>query len=124
MSNNIKNVTKSIGHILSAATSIVAVSTEVLADGTGLVSGSVTQTPAVMKALLSTPFAAAKGYLMEAEGMNEADAEAIAYKYVQQELAVTIQEAGEGAGKLMATLFDDDEPAANDADTEKDKQTA
>ena len=109
MSNNIKNVAKSVSNILSAATSIVAVSTEVLADSTGMVSNSVSSTPKVMKALLVTPFSAAKGYLMEAEGLSSEEAELVAFHYIKQDVATTIAEAGEGAGKLVATMFEDDE---------------
>ncbi len=122
--NNVRNITKSIGNTASAVTGTVATATELLADTTGLLSTSVAATPAVLKALLTTPFAAAKGYLMEAEGMSAAEAEAAAYKYIKQDVALTIQEAGEGAGKLAAALFEDDEPEANTANSvEESNQT-
>ena len=109
MSNNIKNIKKAVGNTVSAATGIVTVGTEVVADGSGLISNSIGAAPAVLKALLSTPFTAAKGYLMEAEDMTAQEAEAVAFHYIEQDVATTITEAGEGAGKLVAKLFDEDE---------------
>ena len=108
MSNNLRNVKKSVSNTLSATTGVVATSAELLADTTGLLSSSIAATPAVLKALLSTPFTAAKGYLMEAEGLTEVQAEKVAYHYIKQDVATTITEAGEGAGKLAAQLFEED----------------
>ena len=69
MSNNIKNIKKAVGNTVSAATGVVTVGTEVVADSSSLISNSIGATPAVLKALLVSPFSAAKGYLMEAEGV-------------------------------------------------------
>jgi len=63
------------------------------------------KTPSVLKAVLKTPFAAGKGYLMEAEGLTPQEAELIAYKYLNQDITDTIEQVGEGAGKLLANLF-------------------
>ena len=110
MSNNIKNIKKAVGNTVSAATGVVAVGTEVVADSSSLISNSIGATPAVLKALLVSPFTAAKGYLMEAEDMTAQEAEAVAFHYLKQDVAVTITEASEGAGKLMASLFEDEDP--------------
>lgn len=122
MSNNIKNITKSVSNTTSAATGAVATATELLADGTELMSTSVKATPAVLKALLTSPFAAAKGYLMEAEGMSAEDAELAAYRYIKQDVALTITEASEGAGKVVAALFDDEDSDDNNANTSSEAQ--
>ena len=109
MSNNIKNIKKAVGSTVSAATGVVAVGTEVVADSSSLISNSIGATPAVLKALLLSPFSAAKGYLMEAEDLTAEQAEAVAFKYLEQDVATTIQEASEGSGKLIAQLLDEDE---------------
>ena len=109
MSNNIKNIKKAVGNTVSAATGVVAVGTEVVADSSSLISNSIGATPAVLKALLVSPFSAAKGYLMEAENLSAEQAELVAYKYIKQDVAVTITEASEGSGKLIAQLLDEDE---------------
>ena len=106
--SNVNNIKKAVGNTVSAATGIVSVGTEVVADSSSLISNSIVATPAVLKALLASPFSAAKGYLMEAEGLSAEDAEKVAYHYFEQDLATTITEAGEGAGKLAAQLFEDD----------------
>jgi len=115
--NNLKNIKTSVSNIISAATSTVAVSTEVVADSSGLLANSIGATPAVLKALLVTPFSAAKGYLMEAEGLTEAQAQEAAFKYLEQDMAVTIEQGGVGAGKLVAMLFEEEEEDDNKANT-------
>ena len=123
--SNVRNIRKSVNNIVTAATSTVAVGTEVVADTTGLISGSIAATPDVLKALLTTPFSAAKGYLIEAEGLTEEQARAVAFKYLEQDLAVTITEVSEGAGKLAAAMFEDDEDDVDNADiSAKKKDTA
>ena len=118
MSNNIKNITKAVSNTVSAITGTVAVSTEVVADTSGLLANSIASTPAVFKSLLSAPFSAAKGYLMEADNMSAQEAEEAAFKYLKQDMATTIDQAGEGAGKLVAMMFEDDE----DTKTETEKK--
>lgn len=107
MSNNIRNIKRSINNTVHAVTSTVAVGTEVIADSSELIANSIGATPTVLKALLSTPFSAAKGYLMEAEGLSEEQAQAAAFHYLEQDFATTVEQAGEGAGKLVAKLFED-----------------
>ena len=109
MSNNIKNIKKAVGSTVSAATGVVAVGTEVVADSSSLISNSISATPAVLKALLLSPFSAAKGYLMEAEDLTAEQAESVAFKYLEQDVATTIEQAGEGTGKILAQLLEDDE---------------
>ena len=108
MNNNIKNIKRSVGNTMSAATNVVSVGTEMVADSSELVSKSIGATPSVLKALLKTPFSAAKGYLMEAEDLTEQQAEAVAFKYLEQDFATTIEQGGEGVGKLLAQLLEDD----------------
>ena len=108
MSKSINNVKKTVSNTLSATTGALAATSEIMADGTGAISTTIEATPSVLKALLKSPFAAAKGYLMEAEGLTAKEAEAVAFHYIEQDVATTITEAGEGAGKLVAKLFDED----------------
>ncbi len=122
MSNNIKNITKSVSNTASAATGVVALAADLLIDGTDLVSNGVHATPAVLKALLSAPFAAAKGYLMEAEGMSADEAELAAYRYIKQDVSLTITEVSEGAGKLVAGLFDEYDEDDNNVDSVKKEE--
>lgn len=116
MTNNLKNIKKSVSNTVGAATSVVSVTTEMVADVSGLLSNSIGATPAVLRALLASPFSAAKGYLMEAEGLSEQEAERAAFKYLEQNLALTIAQGGEGAGKLLAQLLADDEAQVDTAD--------
>ena len=80
-----------------------------VADGTELLNKGVVETPQVMKALLASPFAAAKGYIMESEGVSSDVAEERAYRFVKQELSRTIEEVGVGSGKLLADLLKEDD---------------
>ena len=109
MSKSINNVVKASKNIINAATSTIEVGCQVIADSTELLNKGVGDTPAVVRALLTAPCAAAKGYIMEAEGCSADVAEARAYRYVNQELSRTIAEAGEGTGKLLADLLKDEE---------------
>jgi len=118
--NNIKNIKKSLSNTITAATSIVAVTTEVVADASGLIANSIGSTPAVIKATLVTPFSAAQGYLMEAEDRSEEEAREAAFRILEQDTAVTIEHAGQGVGKLIAMLLEDDEADDNNADKKKD----
>lgn len=103
--SNLNNIKKSIVNTFSAATAVVSVSTELLADTSLYISKSIAAAPGVAKELAKTPFSAGKGYLMESEGISAEEAEARAFKYINQEVRVTIREGGEGAGKLLADLF-------------------
>ena len=107
MSNNIKNIRKSIGNIINSATTVVSVSCELLSDGTELVTKSIAATPAVSKATLCLPLDAAVGYNVQ-NGMSHSDAKAKAYKYVDQPLKDTITQAGEDVGALVAMLLKDE----------------
>lgn len=119
MTSSIKNVTKATSNTIKAATSTVAVAAELMADTTGVVASSIAHTPVVLKALLEAPFAAAKGYLMEAEQLSAEDAEAKAYHYIRQSVAETVTESSEALGSLMADLLKDDD----NANTNKDEST-
>jgi hypothetical protein len=105
----INNVVVASKNIINAATSTVSVSAQVVADGTELLNDSVTQAPLVLKALLTAPFAAAKGYIMESEGVSEQVAEARAYRFIKQSLSTTIEEVGVGSGKLLADLLKEED---------------
>ena len=109
MNKSVNNVTKSVSNIAKATTGALATTTEVLADSTGVLSSSIESTPAVLKALLTVPFNAAKGYLMEAEGLTKEEAELVAYKYIKQDISVTINESAESLGKIAASMYADDE---------------
>ncbi len=109
MSNSIHNVVLAVKNITRAATSTISVGAQMVADGTELLNNSVVETPQVMKALLSAPFAAAKGYIMESEQVSPEEAEARAYRFIRQELSRTITEVGEGSGKLIADLLKEED---------------
>ena len=115
--SNIKNIKRSVVNTVSAATAVVSVSTEVVADTSQYISEGIGATPAVLKALLVTPFSAAKGYIMESEGVSEEVATERAFKYLEQDVAVTIEETGTSLGKLTAQLFDDLEDDDDTANT-------
>ncbi len=108
MSKSIHNVVRASKNIIHAATSTINVGAQMVADGTELLNNSVVETPQVLKALLSSPFAAAKGYIMASEDVSEHDAEERAYRYVRQELSRTITDVGVGSGKLLADLLKED----------------
>jgi len=109
MSRSISNVVQASKNIVNAATSTISVGAQMVADGTELLSKSVVETPQVLKALLATPFAAAKGYIMESEGVSSDVAEERAYRFVRQELSRTITDVGVGSGKLLADLLKEDD---------------
>ncbi len=46
---------------------------------------------------------------MESEGVDEAEAEARAYRFIKQSLSTTIEEVGVGSGKLLADLLKEDD---------------
>lgn len=112
MSNSIVNLVQAVKNVTRAATSTISVGAQMVADGTELLNSGVVETPQVMRALLSAPFAAAKGYIMESEQVTADVAEARAYRFVRQELSRTITEVGEGSGKLLAELLKDDDAEA------------
>lgn len=121
-SNNVRNIKRSISNTAAAATGTIAVATEVTADLSEFLANSISSTPAVLKALLQAPFSAAKGYLIEAEGLNEEQAEAIAFHYLNQDLAVTVREGSEGLGKAIASLLEDDDDDVNTGNTQTPEQ--
>ena len=98
-------VSQSVSLPLSATATCISMA----AAGLGVAEQGVRHTPSVVKALLSVPFAAAKGYIMEADGVTAEVAEARAYKYLKQDLSVTIEQVGVGSGKLLADLLKDDD---------------
>ncbi len=104
-----------VGGSVSVPMSAAATTIEVTADAVGYAESAVKSTPAVVKALVQAPFAAAKGYLMEAEGLSAEEAEKRAYKYARQDLSRTIAEAAEGSGKLLAELMKEEEAADSKA---------
>ena len=118
---SIKQDVKSIvSNTIATPVSLGATALKLAADGTNVVNKSAAATPAVIQALLATPFAAAKGYIMEAEGVSSEIAEERAYKYVKQDVSRTIQEAGEGSGKLLAALLKDDDLDVGNASKDLD----
>lgn len=109
MSNSVNNLVRATKNVFNAAITTVSVTAELLGDGTELLNSTIKQAPKVTGAVLTTPFAATKGYHMEASGMSEEEAEAKAYRYLRQELSVTIEEVGVGSGKLLADLLKEDD---------------
>lgn len=109
MSNNIHNIKSSIGSLFTASTEALSVSTTLLADGAALVSKAVSATPAVGKAVLTSPFDATQGYL-EQSGMTAEEAHAKAYTYLNVDPAESVQALSKAAGAFTFDLFKDDEP--------------
>ena len=101
----ITNVVTAAKNILNTAGNSIEVASTLVADGTGVVNKSVSSTPAVLNALLTAPFAAAKGYIMESEGVSADEAELRAYRFIRQNLSVTIEQAGVGSGKVLAAIL-------------------
>jgi hypothetical protein len=107
---SIKQDVKSIvSNTVTAPLSLGATTLKLAADGTGLIDSGARATPAVLKALLTLPFATAKGYIKEAEGVSDEVAELRAYHYIKQDLSTTIEEVGVGSGKLLAELLKEDD---------------
>lgn len=117
MSKSIKNVVTATANIINTATSTINVGAQLVADGSAMLNTAVLHSPDVMRALLQAPFAAAKGYIMENEGVSEEIAEARAYRFIKQDLARTITDGSTGAGKLLVSLFDDEEADVDVVDT-------
>ena len=116
----VNNVVNATGNILNTVGNGIEVSSELVAAGTGVINHSVKSTPAILGALLTAPFAAAKGYIMESEGVTADEAELRAYRFVRQNLSVTITEAGVGTGKAIAAILAEEAAADADAGTKKD----
>lgn len=119
MAKAINNVVHASKNIINTAGSTIEVASDVVVDASELLNSTVKDAPAVVRALLCVPFAAAKGYIMETEGVSAEVAEERAYKYARQNLSRTIEEAGEGTGKLLAELLKDDLGEADKADERK-----
>ena len=105
--SNLNNIKKAISNTITATVSVITVTTEVVADASGLVASSISAAPKVGKAALCLPFDAATGYLVESEGIGEKAAHNRAYKYLDQDAATTIEQASVGSGKLLAKLLSD-----------------
>lgn len=104
-----KDMKTIVSNSVSVPMSLGATTLNVVADATEYTNKSVGAAPDVVRALLSIPFAAAKGYIMEAEGVSEEEATVRAYRYVEQPVSRTIEDIGTGSGKLLAELLADDE---------------
>ena len=107
---NIMSVKTDVKVIASKSVSVplsaVALTVKLTADGMSLVESAVSAAPGVLKAILELPFSSTEGYLIET-GVEQAEAQARAYKYVNQPLADTIKEVGVGSGKLWADMLKD-----------------
>ena len=92
------------GKSVSVPLSATATMLSVTADGMGTLEKGVKSAPGIVKAILSLPFSARKGMLIQ-DGVSEKEATERAYKYVTQPLAATIEQVGVGSGKLLADLL-------------------
>lgn len=123
MSNNIKNIKKSVRSLFTAATTTLSVSTELLADTAELLAGSVGSAPGVAKELLMSPINAATGVVMQNDECTQEQAELSTHKYINQPLRTTVKQASIGLGKVAANLFDDlDEDVVDNANTQTTEQ--
>lgn len=89
---------------LSAGATIITL----VADTMGVANAAIGATPKVAKSLVKSPFDAGVGFIMENEGVAEDVAKKRAYKYVDQDVTITIEETGKAAGKAIALLWKDD----------------
>ena len=107
---SVKQDVKTIGSkSVSVPVSAAALTVTAVAKVMGVAESVIKAAPSCGMAVALLPFSATKGYLVQ-EGVAEDVAEQRAYRYVRQELAVTIPPLGEGSGKLLADLMKD-EPA-------------
>jgi hypothetical protein len=104
----ITNVVKASKNTVSAAINTVGLGAQLLADGTELLNSSIGQLKPTSKAILSLPFSATKGYLVQ-EGMSEEQADAQAYRYIRQDLSRTVEAIGVGSGMLLSELLKEDD---------------
>ena len=104
----ITNVVKATKNTISATINTVGLGAQLLADGTELINASIGQAKPTTKAILALPFSTTKGYLIQ-EGATEEEADAKAYQFIRQDVAVTIEAVGVGSGKLLSELLKEDE---------------
>ena len=114
--SNMSNIKAAASDSIGVATSTFALALTLTAGAIKLAGGIVKAAPEVAQATAELPFSASQGYIAEDEGIEMAEARGRAFKYVDQDLATTIADAGKGSGKLIAQLFADMDTDANDAD--------
>ncbi len=102
MSNNIRNIKKGTSELFNLATSTFSWSV-----------GAVASTPGALVEVVQLPFSASVGYLMESNGLSEEEATAVAYRVVNAPIRESIKKVGQGSGKLIAQLMEDDADEAN-----------
>lgn len=117
MNNNIQNIRTAASDTVAVATESVALGITLTAGAIKLAGAIIKGAPSVTQAALELPFSAAQGYIADDEDISLEEARERAFKLVDQPLAVTIANAGKGAGKLTSQLFADVSTDANDADT-------
>ena len=104
MATVVNNIVSSTKSIFNAASKTVLVTTGVVAKGSDLLNKSIEHGPAVAAAALRVPFNAAEGYLI-ADGVDAKEAHARAYKYVDQDLATSIDQVGIALGSGLHALL-------------------
>ena len=107
MNENVKNIKTSVGDLVGSATGLVALTCKGVAGIAKLTRSTIEAAPECGKQGLFLPFHAATRYNME-QGMERQAAHAKAFKYVEQPLADTIVQIGEGTGALVAELLKDE----------------
>ncbi len=119
--NAIQNVVQATKNTLNATINSVGLVAAGAAKGTEKLNDGIGQAWPCLVAVVSLPFSATEGYLVQ-EGMEPELAKAQAYRFVNQPLSVTIEQAGIGTGKLFSNLIKED--TTDDAVALIEKDTA
>ena len=111
------NLKKTFNNLMGAMSATLEVSSELIADGTGLAVSAVRQIKPVGKELLQSPLSAHKGYLVE-QGVSEDEAQARAFGVLDKSMSDAIKSGSEAAGAMVASLlegWDEDETKEEEA---------
>ena len=104
MATIVNNLVSSTKSIFNAASKTLVVTTDVVAKGSALLNSSIEHGPAIVGATLRTPFNAAEGYLV-ADGVEAQEAHERAYRFITQDVSVTIDQAGVALGSGLHSLL-------------------
>lgn len=113
----VKDTGSAIVDTIGAAGTLAAVTAGVAATLAGQLPKAVTATPDIAGALLTSPFDAGEGYLIQ-EGVEASEAHERAYKLLDQPVHVSIRAGSVGAGKLLSEMLQDEAaPEVDNVDT-------
>jgi hypothetical protein len=87
---------------LALGAGITELAAEAVDPTVNAIQGAVKHGPRCGKQVLLSPFDAGTGWIVQNEGITEAEAEKRSYKYLRQDAVKTIKDISVGSGKLMA----------------------